>query len=199
MQLLSRPQRSVAALPHSTAWQANFQPAGAQRYDAAERVTILIDASNLFYAAQQMNVDIDYTKLLQDLTRNRSLLRAYFYTGVDPANAKQQNFLVWMRHHGYRVIAKNLIQYPDGSKKANLQIEMAIDMLNLAAYCDTVVLLSGNGELAYAVQRASETGVQIEVVSLPSMVNDELRDFADRFVDLSTLSIAASPRRSKTG
>ncbi|MCU0549823.1 MAG: NYN domain-containing protein [Leptolyngbya sp. Prado105] len=157
------------------------------RNPSIERVVILIDAASLFYAASHLGIEIDYTKLLQTLTHGRPLIRAYFYTGIDPANKKQQNFLFWMRHHGYRVVAKELIQHLDGTKKANLQIEMAIDMLKLASHCETLIVLSGNGELAYAVRKATDFGVQIEVVSLPSMLNDELRDVADRFIDLTKL------------
>jgi uncharacterized LabA/DUF88 family protein len=155
-----------------------------------DRVTIFIDAASLFYAANHLGIEIDYTKLLKVLTKGRPLIRAYFYTGVDPTNKKQQNFLFWMRHHGYRVVTKELIQHPDGTRKANLQIEMAVDMLKLANHCDTLILLSGHGELSYAVRKASDYGVQIEVVSLPSMLNDGLRDVADHFTDLTKLQTA---------
>ena len=83
------------------------------------RVAIFIDGSNLFYAALQLGIEIDYTKLLHSLTGGSRLLRAFFYTGVDRSNEKQQGFLLWMRRNGYRVIAKDLVQLPDGSKKAN--------------------------------------------------------------------------------
>ncbi len=81
------------------------------------RVAIFIDGSNLFYAALQLGIEIDYTKLLLCLTDGSRLLRAFFYTGVDRTNEKQQGFLLWMRRNGYRVISKELVQLPDGSKK----------------------------------------------------------------------------------
>jgi uncharacterized LabA/DUF88 family protein len=194
MQLLPRPSKNEANSQSAHA-------AGVTRYDAQEgmgyypvntgpeheRVVIFIDGSNLFYAAMQLGLEIDYTKLLKCLTGNRSLVRAYFYTGVDRSNEKQQGFLLWMRRNGYRVVAKELVQHPDGTKKANLDIEMAIDMMSLAGYCDTVVLLSGNGDLAYAVEKVAYKGVQIELVSLPSMLSDSLRNVVDRFVDLTMI------------
>lgn len=152
-----------------------------------EKVVILIDGANLFYAAMQLGVEIDYTRLLQCLTKDRSLVRAYFYTGVDRTNEKQQRFLLWMRHNGYRVVAKDLIQHPDGSKKADLNIEMAVDMMTLSQYCDRIILLSGTGELTYAVDHVAYRGVQIEVVSLPTMTSDSLMNVCDRFTDLNTL------------
>jgi uncharacterized LabA/DUF88 family protein len=151
------------------------------------RVAIFIDGSNLFYAALQLGIEIDYTKLLQRLTGNSRLLRAFFYTGVDRTNEKQQGFLLWMRRNGYRVISKELVQLPDGSKKANLDVEIAVDMMALAGSYDTAVLVSGDGDLAYAVDAASYRGVRIEVVSLRSMTSDHLINVADQYIDLETI------------
>lgn len=152
-----------------------------------QKLAIFIDGANLLHAALQLEFEIDYIKLLQCLTRDRQLLRAYFYTGVNPQNQKQQNFLHWMRCNGYRVVSKELIQHQDGSKKANLDVEMAVDMLMLADYCNTFVLLSGTGALAYAIDKVAYQGVQMEVVSLPSMTSDLLIDFADRYINLERL------------
>jgi uncharacterized LabA/DUF88 family protein len=185
MQLVPRP--SHASFPE------NSQLAKVSDYEAiasgnsGERIVVLIDGANLFYAAMQLGVEIDYTRLLKCLTKGRSLVRAYFYTGVDRTNEKQQRFLLWMRHNGFRVISKELIQHPDGSKKADLNIEMAVDMLTLSSHCDKIVLLSGTGDLTYAVDHVSYRGVQIELVSLPTMTSDSLINVSDRFIDLTTL------------
>lgn len=151
------------------------------------RVAIFIDGSNLFYAALQLGVEIDYTKLLYRLTAGAKLLRAFFYTGVDRTNEKQQGFLLWMRRNGYRVIAKDLVQLPDGSKKANLDVEIAVDLMALVDYYDTAVLVSGDGDLAYAVDAVSYRGARIEVVSLRSMTSDSLINVADRYIDLDQI------------
>ncbi|AKG24234.1 LabA-like NYN domain-containing protein [Calothrix sp. 336/3] len=151
------------------------------------RVAIFIDGSNLFYTALQLGIEIDYAKLLYCLTNGSRLLRAFFYTGVDRANEKQQGFLLWMRRNGYRVVTKDLIQLPDGSRKANLDVEIAVDMMNLAPYYDTAVLVSGDGDLAYAVNAVSYQGVRVEVVSVRSMTSDSLIDVADCFIDLDNL------------
>ena len=161
------------------------------------RVAIFIDGSNLFYAAMQLGVEIDYTKLLWRLTGGSRLLRSFFYTGVDRTNEKQQGFLLWMRRNGYRVIAKDLVQLPDGSKKANLDVEIAVDMMALVGSYDTAVLVSGDGDLAYAVDAVSYRGVRVEVVSLRSMTSDSLINVADRYVDLEAIKedIQKTPRQ----
>ncbi|AZB73230.1 NYN domain-containing protein [Synechococcus elongatus] len=161
------------------------------------RIAIFIDGSNLFYAALQLGIEIDYTKLLACLTNGSRLLRSFFYTGVDRSNEKQQGFLLWMRRNGYRVVAKDLIQLPDGTKKANLDVEIAVDMLALAGTYDTAVLVSGDGDLAYAVEVVGYRGVRVEVVSLRSMTSDNLINVADRYIDLESLkaSIQKLPRQ----
>jgi uncharacterized LabA/DUF88 family protein len=151
------------------------------------RVAVFIDGSNLFYAALQLGIEIDYSRLLCCLAGNTRLLRAFFYTGVDRTNDKQQGFLLWMRRNGYRVVTKDLIQLPDGSKKANLDVEIAVDMLTLSAHCDTAILLSGDGDLAYAVNAISYRGVRVAVVSLRSMTSDSLINVADHYVDLDSI------------
>ncbi|MFN9175214.1 MAG: NYN domain-containing protein [Synechocystis sp.] len=151
------------------------------------RVAIFIDGSNLFYAALQLGIEIDYTKLLHCLTGGSRLLRAFFYTGVDRSNEKQQGFLLWMRRNGYRVIAKDLVQLPDGSKKANLDVEIAVDLMSLVGSYDTAVVVSGDGDLAYAADAVSYRGARIEVVSLRSMTSDSLINVSDRYVDLDSI------------
>ena len=151
------------------------------------RVAIFIDGSNLFYAALQLGIEIDYAKLLSRLTGGSRLLRSFFYTGVDRNNEKQQGFLLWMSRNGYRVISKDLVQLPDGSKKANLDVEIAVDMMSLVGSYDTAILVSGDGDLAYAVNAVSYRGVRVEVVSLRSMTSDSLINVADRYIDLDTV------------
>ncbi len=160
------------------------------------RVAIFIDGSNLFYAALQLGIEIDYTKLLVRLTAGSRLLRSFFYTGVDRTNEKQQGFLLWMRRNGYRVIAKDLVQLPDGSKKANLDVEIAVDMMALVGSYDTAVLVSGDGDLAYAVDAVSYRCVRVEVVSLRSMTSDSLINVSDRYIDLEQIKddIQKTPR-----
>ncbi|MDX1976550.1 MAG: NYN domain-containing protein [Pseudanabaenaceae cyanobacterium bins.68] len=167
----------------------NFEndPAFASPHENRGRVAIFIDGSNLFYAAVQLSIEIDYSKLLAKLTGNARLLRAFFYTGVDRTNEKQQGFLLWMRRNGYRVISKELVLLPDGSKKANLDVEIAVDMMALAGSYDTAILVSGDGDLAYAVDAASYRGVRVEVVSLRSMTSDHLINVADRYIDLEAI------------
>lgn len=154
---------------------------------SSDLITIFIDGSNLFYAASHLNIEVDYRRLLTSLVRGRRLLRAYFYTGVDPQNEKQRGFLLWLNRHGHRVVSKELTNLPDGSRKANMHVEMAVDMMRISEYCPNITLLGGDGNLAYALQVLSQRGIFIEVVSLQSMTSDSLIDLADSYTDLADL------------
>lgn len=199
MQLLPRPQMNNRLRLKLESEQSNEAPNlevvkpsqphhdRRERYQEAGRVAIFIDGANLFYAAMQLNLEIDYAKLLRCLAKERQLVRAYFYTACDSTNDKQQGFLLWMSRNGYRVVTKELIQFPDGSKKANLDVEIAVDMITLSRHCDTIVLLSGDGDLAYAVNSIAYKGVQVEVVSLSSMTSDSLINVADCYTDLEEI------------
>ncbi|MGQ4649622.1 NYN domain-containing protein [Lyngbya aestuarii] len=151
------------------------------------RVAVFIDGSNLLYAALQLGIEIDYAKLLYRLVAGARLFRPFFYTGVDPKNEKQQSFLLWMRHHGYRVITKDLVEFPDGSKKADLDVEIAVDMMTLAGLYNTAILVSGDGDLAYAANAVSYQGARLEIVSLRSMTSDSLINIADCYLDLDEI------------
>jgi uncharacterized LabA/DUF88 family protein len=158
-------------------------------FDGANRgrIAIFIDGINLFHTALQLGMEIDYVKLLCCLTNGSRLLRAFFYTGFDNSNEKQQGFLLWMRRNGYRVVTKDIIPVIDNFKKPNLNVEIAVDMITLAPYYDTAVLVSGDGDLAYAVNAVSRLGSRVEVVSLRTITSDSLIDVADYFIDLENI------------
>ncbi|MEA5575693.1 NYN domain-containing protein [Anabaena sp. UHCC 0451] len=151
------------------------------------RVAIFIDGLNLFHAALQLGIEIDYVKLLCRLTQSSRLLRAFFYTGVDASKEKQQGFLLWMRRNGYRVVTKDILAIAENGKKLNLNVEMAVDMITLAPYYDTAVLVSGDGDLSYAVSAVTSLGSRVEVIGLQSMTSDSLIDVADYFVDFDSI------------
>lgn len=151
------------------------------------RVAIFIDGNNLFHAARSVGVEIDYAKLLDILRGQDTLLRAFFYTGVDQNAERQQGFLLWMRRNGYRVVEKELKTFPDGTKKANLDVEIAVDMLSLADKYDTAILVSGDEDFAYAVNAVAYKGVRVEIAGFRSNTSPRLIDVADRFIELDLI------------
>ena len=150
------------------------------------KITIFIDGNNLFHAARSAGVEIDYAKFLNFLRGDAPLLRAFFYTGVDEKAERQQGFLLWMRRNGYRVVEKELKTYADGTKKANLDVEIAVDMLSLADKYDTAVLVSGDEDFSYAINAVAYKGVRVELAGFRSNTSPRLIDVADQFIELDS-------------
>jgi uncharacterized LabA/DUF88 family protein len=154
---------------------------------ARQSLVVLIDGASLFASAAALKFEVDYAKLLKVLTQERRLLQAVFYTGVSSGNQRQQAFLHWMQNHGYQVFSKELSIAPDGSKRADLSVELAIDMILFSSQCDVIVLVSHNENLAYAMNAAGNRGVQIELVGLQHWISSTLVNLSDRLIDIETI------------
>ena len=163
------------------------------------RVAVFIDGNNLFHAARFHNLDIDYNKLLRVLLGDGRLLRAFFYTGVDAGAERQQGFLLWMRRNGFRVIQKELKTFYDGTRKANLDVEIAVDMLSLAGRYDTAVLVSGDEDFVYALNAVAYKGCRVEVAGFRSNTAPRLIDVSDFFIDLGDIAELVSKDSSQEG
>jgi uncharacterized LabA/DUF88 family protein len=163
------------------------------------RVAVFIDGNNLFHAARFHNLDLDYNKLLRVLLGDGRLLRAFFYTGVDAGAERQQGFLLWMRRNGFRVVQKELKTFYDGTRKANLDVEIAVDMLSLAGKYDTAVLVSGDEDFVYAVNAVAYKGCRVEVAGFRSNTAPRLIDVADFFIDLGEIGNLVRKDASQSG
>lgn len=151
-------------------------------------VCIFIDGNNLFHAARAVNVEIDYSRLLEFLVDDDRLIRANFYTGVKFGNddhaTRQHGFLYWMRHNGFRVVQKELRRTAEGTYRADLSVELATDMLTLAPRYDTAILVTGNEDFSYAVDAVTRMGARVEVAMFRSSVSQRLIEVSDAFIDL---------------
>jgi len=163
------------------------------------RVAVFIDGNNLFHAARFHTIDIDYNKLLRLLLGDGRLLRAFFYTGVDAGAERQQGFLLWMRRNGFRVVQKELKTFYDGTRKANLDVEIAVDMLSLAGRYDTAVLVSGDEDFVYAINAVAYKGCRVEVAGFRSNTAPRLIDVADFFIDLGDIAEMIRKDASQAG
>ncbi|MER3417974.1 MAG: hypothetical protein C4343_02420, partial [Chloroflexota bacterium] len=154
----------------------------------SKNVAVFVDVANIFYAAKAAGVDIDYVTLLRAATAGRDFVRAYAYTGLDPENENQRNFHAFLQRHGYRVVSKDIRKYGDGKVKANLDIELVVDMLKTARNLDIAVLVSGDGDFAPAVKAVQEMGVRVEVISFRGNTSSDLIEVADQFIDITQIA-----------
>ena len=134
------------------------------------------------------------------MLQGRDLLRAYFYTGFRPRNNKQASFLRWIQNNRYRVLQKELTVSIDGSRYADMGVEIAIDMLQFADHSNQVnvlVLVSQDVDLVYALEKIVQRGVRLEVVGVRSMMQESMITVADNFVDLAFIQNDIQKLRSK--
>ena len=163
-----------------------------------ERIALFIDGANLYAAARALGFDIDYKRLLDVFAKNGRLVRAFYYTALieDQEYSPIRPLVDWLDYNGYTMVTKPTKEYTDASGrrkiKGNMDIELAIDMLDMAERLDHIVLFSGDGDFRKLVEAVQRRGVRVTVVSTvrshPPMVADELRRQADVFLELQTLS-----------
>ena len=153
-----------------------------------KNVAVYVDVANIFYAAKAAGVDIDYVTLLKTASAGRDLVRAYAYTGLDPDNENQRNFHDFLRRHGYKVVSKDIRKYGDGKVKANLDIELVVDMMKTARNLDIAIVVSGDGDFAPAIRAVQEMGVRVEVISFRGNTSSDLIEVADQFTEITQIA-----------
>ena len=153
-----------------------------------KNVAVFVDVANIFYAAKAAGTDIDYVTLLQAATAGRDFVRAYAYTGLDPDNENQRNFHAFLARNHYKVVSKDIRKYGDGKVKANLDIELVVDLMKTARNLDIAIVISGDGDFAPAIRAVQEMGVRVEVISFRGNTSSDLIEVADLFTDITQLA-----------
>lgn len=162
-----------------------------------ERIALFIDGANLHSTAKSLSFDIDYKRLYDLFATRARLLRAFYYTAMldEQEYSPLRPLIDWLDYNGYSLITKPVKEFTDvtGRRKikGNMDIELAIDMMELAERLDHVVLFSGDGDFRRLVEAVQRRGVRVTVISSikahPPMISDDLRRQADNFVDLVNL------------
>jgi uncharacterized LabA/DUF88 family protein len=161
------------------------------------KIALLIDGANLYSTARTLGFDIDYKRLLKEFQSRGTLLRAIYYTAIieDQEYSSIRPLIDWLDYNGYAVVTKATKEYIDASGRrkvrGNMDIELAVDALELADHVDQIVLFSGDGDFRCLVEALQRRGVRVTVVSTissqPPMISDDLRRQADVFTDLMEL------------
>ena len=162
-----------------------------------ERVALFIDGANLYATAKSVGFDIDYRRLLREYQGKGRLIRAFYYTALleDQEYSSIRPLIDWLDYNGYKVVTKAAKEFIDSAGrrkvKGNMDIELAVDAMEMAEHLDHMVLFSGDGDFRSLVEAVQRRGVRVSVVSTvttqPPMIADELRRQADEFVDLAHL------------
>ena len=159
-----------------------------------ERTALFIDGANLYATAKTLGFDIDYKRLLREFQSKGRLIRAFYYTALveDQEYSSIRPLVDWLDYNGYAVVTKPTKEFVDSmgrrKVKGNMDIELAVDAMEMAGTLDHMVLFSGDGDFRSLVEAVQRRGVRVSVVSTvttqPPMVADELRRQADEFIDL---------------
>ena len=162
-----------------------------------ERIALFIDGANLYASAKSLGFDIDYKRLLREFQAKGRLIRAFYYTALveDQEYSSIRPLVDWLDYNGYAVVTKAAKEFVDSTGrrkvKGNMDIELAVNAMEMADHIDHMVLFSGDGDFRSLVEAIQRKGVRVSVVSTvatqPPMVADELRRQADEFVDLTHL------------
>ena len=164
-----------------------------------DRLALFIDGANLYSQARALGFDIDYRKLLDEFSKRGVLIRAYYYTAVVEGEefSAVRPLVDWLGYNGFSVVTKPVKRFTDAQghsrMKGNMDIEIAVDMLEVAPRIDHAILFSGDGDFRRVVQAVQDRGVRVTVVSTmksqPPQIADELRRQADTFVELADLLV----------
>ena len=172
-----------------------------------DKMVLFIDGANLYSSAKGLGFDIDYKKLLDEFRKRGILTRAYYYTALveDQEYSPIRPLVDWLDYNGYSLVTKTAREYTDsqGRKRwrGDMDVEIAVDMMEMAPHVDHIVLFSGDGDFRRLVEAVQQRGVRVTVVSTmksqPPMASDDLRRQADSFVDLADLAdIIGRPARA---
>lgn len=153
------------------------------------RVGIFVDTANIELACDRMRPSfrLNWKKVFEMLTRDRQVVRAIAYCPVhdDPAvSIETQRFVEPFLDKGFKIFTKPLKRFQDNTIKANVDIELAIDIIEMLDRLDVVCLASGDGDFVRLVELIQSRGIRVEVIGVGNSTATNLRNAADEYIDL---------------
>ncbi|MBY0565006.1 MAG: NYN domain-containing protein [Hyphomonadaceae bacterium] len=175
-----------------------------------ERTALFIDGANIYSATRGLTFDIDYRKLLDAFKQHGRFIRAYYYTALveDQEFSPIRPLVDWLDYNGYTLVTKPAKEFTDQAGrrrfKGDMDVELAVDMVEAAAFIDHAFLFSGDSDMVAAIEAVQRKGVRVSVISTiksnPPVASDDIRRAADAFIDLTDLAnlIGRPPRERNT-
>jgi uncharacterized LabA/DUF88 family protein len=163
-----------------------------------ERSALFIDGANLYSASRNLGFDVDYRSLLEFFRRKTTVVRAYYYSALlDTEEYSPLKPLTdWLAYNGFNLVTKAAREFTDATGrrrvKGNMDVELAVDMMEMAPRLEHAILFSGDSDFRRLVESVQRQGVRVTVISSvrtsPPMVADELRRQADQFIELAEIA-----------
>jgi uncharacterized LabA/DUF88 family protein len=163
------------------------------------RVLVLVDESNVGSSVRTAGRGLDWLKLRDFLAgpnTGRELIEMVVYAGLPPAMSiwqeerdKKNKFVQWLRSNGFMVVTKDGSPAEEGRYKANVDVMMAIDALELSVEMqpDVVILVTGDTDFAHLAIKLRRCGIRVEVASVTQNLGNLLRSAANEVIDLAQL------------
>jgi uncharacterized LabA/DUF88 family protein len=163
------------------------------------RVLVLVDESNVGSSVRTAGRGLDWLKLRDFLagpSTGRDLIEMVVYAGLPPAipawqeeRDKKNKFVHWLRSNGFMVVTKDGSPAEEGHYKANVDVMMAIDALELSIEMrpDVVILVTGDADFAYLAIKLRRHGIRVEVAAVAANLGNILRSAANDVIDLAAL------------
>lgn len=181
----------------------SFKPTVPRKKDSnisqRSRVLILVDESNVGSSVRTAGRGLDWLKLREFLAgpnTGRELIEMVVYAGLPPPipvwqeeRDKKNKFMHWLRSNGFMVVTKDGAPAEEGHYKANVDVIMAIDALELSVEMrpDAVILVTGDADFAYLAIKLRRRGIRVEVASVAQNLGNTLRSAANDVIDLAPL------------
>jgi uncharacterized LabA/DUF88 family protein len=176
-------------------------------FQSTERLGVFVDGANLHATAKALDFDLDYRRLLSFFREQTHLVRAMYYTALieDQEYSSLRPLIDWLDYNGFTVVTKPAKEFIDSAGrrkiKGNMDIELAVDAMELSASLDHIVIFSGDGDFRALVAALQRKGKRVSVVSTlesqPAMISDDLRRQADQFIDLVEIEHAIRRERGE--
>ncbi len=155
---------------------------------SSQRVGIFIDTQNIYHSARNFyNKNVDFGKLVSILNQNRNLIRAIAYVIKSDLSPKEISFFEALISKGIELRIKDIIILPDGTKKADWDIGIAVDAIRLSKFLDVIILVTGDGDFAPLVEYLKNQGNIVEIAGFGKNTSTKLKELADFYYDLDEL------------
>ena len=159
-----------------------------------EKVGVFIDVQNLYHSTHALSRQgkikfskINFARFRDYLKEEGNIVIMSAFTCYDPENEGQRAFINALALLGYRVVSKPTHRMPDGSIKASMDLEMAIEILTQAQYLDKIVLVTGDGDFKILIDCLCSQGKVVKVIGPQDMTSPELIQSAHEFVNLHSI------------
>jgi len=152
-----------------------------------QRVAIFVDVQNMYYSARHLyNSKVNFGAILQETVGNRRLIRALAYV-IEAQIPEEKSFFEALEKSGFEVKTKELQIFPDGTKKGDWDVGLAMDIIKMAPGLDSIILVSGDGDYVPVVEYLQNHGKMVEIAAFARSASQNLINKADDFLDLDKI------------